>query len=240
MGNSMSDMLACTDRGKRPIVPPSPRLNDPPEPMILGVVPYPTMPEVQLPKMPEPCVRAVDKLPKLPAVSISNVPGLSAITGSGGKGDDDVLNIFLGGQSEQNSDEIRNLSRAIDLDKLRVAFLQYAGPDKRMDRNEYNTFMRRLGLSQNIADRLWVLLDIDKNGIVDADEFTKTMSALTNARAWLRFCPTCDFNNECDFCQSITNCEDCTRETFCPLHWASHPGNEQSTDELVEKLNAVQ
>lgn len=233
MGN-----VACTDRGKKPYMPPSPRLDDPPEPMMLGFLPYPPMPEVPKfePQMPDVCVRALDKVPKMPSIPL---PPLPAIPGWGNKSTDnavpDIISIFRG-QQGQDGEEIRELSRAIDLDKLNIAFLTYAGPDQCMDLNEYTTFMRRLGLSQEIADRLWKLLDMDRNGIVDSDEFSKTLLALANARAWLRYCPECEFRNACDFCQSIEECENCTRETFCPRHWAEHPSNEQP-DELRDKLN---
>ena len=91
--------------------------------------------------------------------------------------------------------------------------------------------MKRLKMGPVIADRLWKLLDIDGNGIVDVDEFTTTMSNMTNARAWLRYCPTCDFMNECDFCKSVVDCPNCTRETFCPKHWSEHPGAEEADEE---------
>jgi hypothetical protein len=204
---------------------------------MLGFLPYPPMPEVPKfePQMPDVCARALEKVPKMPKVPLPPMPPIPGLTNKSKGGGDDILNIFRGEQG-QDGGEIRELSRAIDLDKLNTAFLMYAGPDKRMDRNEYTTFMRRLGLSQEIADRLWTLLDMDRNGIVDSDEFSKTLHALTNARAWLRYCPECEFRNECAFCKSIEDCENCTCETFCPRHWAEHPSNEQP-DELREKLN---
>lgn len=132
----------------------------------------------------------------------------------------------LGLGAPDEDGELKDLSRAIDLDKLRSAFFLYAGPDERMDQDEFKSFVKKLKLSESIAERLWSNLDVDKNGIVDADEFTEGLETMTRARAWLRFCPTCDFENSCEYCVSkeIANCFLCSPERFCPKHWDQHPG----------------
>ena len=83
-------------------------------------------------------------------------------------------------------------------------------------------------MSEDIAERLWVMLDTDKNGVVDADEFTTALHCMSLARAWLRYCPNCEFGNSCDYCVEIKDCDYCTPERFCPKHWQEHPGRPES------------
>ena len=229
-------------------------------------VPMPEMPKMpEMPEMPQ-MPFDVPEVPAVPGVSgLGSIPGVSSIPGLGDGGVDlDPFDMV----GDDEATEVSQLARVIDLDKLRVAFELSAGPDQRMDREEYNrcerrdgsrskprmaasppmrppsvsptthtpphttpAVMKRLKMGPAIADRLWKLLDIDGNGIVDVDEFTTTMSNMTNARAWLRYCPTCDFQNECDFCRSVVDCPNCTRETFCPKHWSEHPGAEEEEEE---------
>ena len=65
-----------------------------------------------------------------------------------------------------------------------------------------------------------------KSGVVDEDEILRGIHNLTLARAWLRYCPTCAFENQCEFCTKVcVRCEMCSPEIFCPMHWKVHPGN---------------
>ena len=132
---------------------------------------------------------------------------------------------------EESEQEVRELAQNLDLDKLRVAFFRYAGPDEQMDRKEFGTFSKRLNLSEELGQRLWNILDADRNGYVDVEEFTACLGAMTSARAWVRYCPTCNFDHDCDFCLSIADCPNCSTDMFCPLHWSEHPGNTEAQQE---------
>ena len=209
MGN-----ITCGYRENK--MPPSPRLNDPPkeEGSFVGWAAEGIANNVKLPELP--AMPSVPLLPKVPFFGGSNEDDGTA-TGA------DIGLLNLG--DNDDGEEIRDLSKLVDLDKLRVAFVTYAGPDKRMDKDEYHLFMKRLKMPVRIASRLWTQLDVDKNGIVTADEFTDVMATLTSARAWARYCPTCEFDNGCDYCQSaeILDCDRCTRDQWCPKHWSEHP-----------------
>ena len=119
--------------------------------------------------------------------------------------------------------EMRDLSEALDLDKLRQAFVKYAGHNEEMDEEEFKIFARKLQMNDRVAAMLWRNFDNDGNGLIDANEFKEGLEKLTSARAWLRFCPTCDFANSCAYCELVQGCPDCTRERFCIAHWRSHP-----------------
>ena len=54
---------------------------------------------------------------------------------------------------EESEQEVRELAQNLDLDKLRVAFFRYAGPDEQMDRKEFGTFSKRLNLSEELGQR---------------------------------------------------------------------------------------
>jgi hypothetical protein len=137
----------------------------------------------------------------------------------------DVRGIF--GVIVDDDEEVREISRNLDLDKLRDAFFCQCGPDDRMDTEEFKLFTKRLRLSEEISHRLWRALDKDQNGVVDAFEFTETMEQMTRARAWLRHCPTCAFENSCDYCAACAGCKDCNPEVFCPRHWRGHPDRQE-------------
>ena len=95
-----------------------------------------------------------------------------------------------------------------------------------------STVVKSNGLPEAVAVRLWRQLDVDKNGIVDAIEFSTALENLTHARAFLRYCPDCQYDNLCEYCTSleVKQCNQCTREVFCPEHWAGHP---KCTDEAM-------
>ena len=119
--------------------------------------------------------------------------------------------------------EMRDLSAALDLDKLRSAFVKYAGHNEEMDQEEFKIFARKLQMSDELAASLWRNFDADGSGFIDATEFKEGLELLTSARVWLRFCPTCDFANSCAYCEQVQECAECTRERFCIAHWRNHP-----------------
>jgi len=131
-------------------------------------------------------------------------------------------------QDEEEAADVRDLAKALDLDQLRVAFFKYAGPDERMDEEEFKLFTKKQKISESLSEMLWRNLDVDGNGIVDADEFRGALETMTKARAWLRYCPTCDFDNSCDYCIEVADCtEGCCPERFCPHHWHNHPDKDR-------------
>ena len=138
---------------------------------------------------------------------------------------------FERGQTEEERlEELKKLSTQLDTDLLRVAFIKYAGPDEEMDLNEFERFSKAMSIS-TIAHRLWVVMDTDKSGTVTKDEFLDALTLLTQARAWLRFCPTCMFDNECSMCLKSMACPKCSHTRFCVTCWASHPGNTEPVEE---------
>ncbi|KAL1523811.1 hypothetical protein AB1Y20_018733 [Prymnesium parvum] len=132
--------------------------------------------------------------------------------------------------TEQREADLKKLSSKIDLDSMRAAFLKHAGPDEMMDRDEFERFAKARNLLEK-APMLWNAMDADRSGSVDKDEFLNALHNLTSARAWLRFCPTCMFANECEMCVRTLDCEQCNSQRFCVKHWAEHPGNKMGTDE---------
>ena len=118
-------------------------------------------------------------------------------------------------------------------DELHSAFMRFARPaDGLMDRGEYVHFVKDLGLDSEAARDLWIKLDADKNGVVDADEFTKAVKKVVKAKQAIqhhRLCPTCGFDGSCTFCVEIASCQRCTPSSFCLEHWAAHPANLSSS-----------
>jgi hypothetical protein len=133
-----------------------------------------------------------------------------------------IASIF--NNSNTSTADVKMLSKALDLDLLRSAFFRHAGPDERMDKEEFFLFAKKLNIADELIDKLWCTLDLDRNGVVDAYEFVETLDAMTRARAWLRFCPTCNYDNSCAFCAACSLCPHCSFR-FCPRHWREHPGN---------------
>ena len=81
-----------------------------------------------------------------------------------------------------------------------------------------------MNLTPALAERLWEVMDSDKSGYVDTEEFETALDNLTKARAWLRYCPACNFDNSCNVCVEVerTGCQcepPCTRSIFCAKHW---------------------
>jgi len=131
--------------------------------------------------------------------------------------------------AEQREADLKKLSSQIDVDAMRAAFIKHAGPDELMDQNEFERFAKAMDIMK-IAPTLWNAMDNDRSGSVDKEEFYHALHNLTTARAWLRFCPTCMFENECEMCIKSADCDDCTEQRFCVKHWAEHPGNTLAAD----------
>jgi len=119
---------------------------------------------------------------------------------------------------------LADVARCLDLDKLRSSWERFAGPDDSMDWEEYQLFMKAVGLPDEHAANMWKIMDSDKSGQVDSDEFNSVLTSMTGARAWLRYCPDCHYENTCDFCMLVADCPKCSAYRFCPEHWADHPG----------------
>ena len=59
---------------------------------------------------------------------------------------------------------------------------------------------------------------------VSRAEFSSALRNMQQARAWLRYCPTCEFRNDCAYCHECnTDCTKCTESVFCASCWADHP-----------------
>ena len=168
MGNNVSTLTCgMMGRGGPPPMAPSPRLTDPKDDMDAwypGWMPKPAVPEVKMPeiKMPElpemPFKVPMPEMPKVPEMpemlempkmpfdvpevptvpgvsGLGSIPGVSSIPGLGYGGVDlDPFDMV----GDDEATEVSQLARVIDLDKLRVAFELSAGPDQRMDKEEYN------------------------------------------------------------------------------------------------------
>lgn len=132
---------------------------------------------------------------------------------------------------EEAVDEAKSLQKTLDVDALRQAFIRFAGPDECMDPEEYDRFAAALQLGE-LKERLWTLMDGDNSGSVSKREFTASLQVLQQARAWMRFCPTCAFDNNCAFCKKCASCPSCSNVVFCPACWADHPeaGDWKATD----------
>jgi hypothetical protein len=120
---------------------------------------------------------------------------------------------------------LKMLSKHVNLDVLSSAFIRAAGPDSRMDKEEYLRFVKNINLPESLHIPLWDVLDINKDGVVTAVEFNDGLLKMLNSRAWNRFCPACQYDNTCGFCVKVNNeCSTCDNERFCPVHWVEHPG----------------
>ena len=46
-------------------------------------------------------------------------------------------------------------------------------------------------------------VDADGSGTIDKDEFRIALTNMQGARAWLRYCPTCLYENTCEYCETV-------------------------------------
>lgn len=136
------------------------------------------------------------------------------------------LEEIIGVNATTDDESVRHLAHSLPVDELRETFFKCAGPDERMDQDEFQRFVRLLNISETTAQKLWVMADTDRNGVIDANEIIHLLTAMTRARSQSRFCPTCDFRQSCEYCMSCKSCASCSLELFCPTHWALHPGRD--------------
>lgn len=79
------------------------------------------------------------------------------------------------------------------------------------------------GLNHATAKRLYEMLDFNGDGIIQKEEVDAVLDTVERMRTWSRFCPTCDFQDSCAHCMSVTTCELCTSKVWCTAHWEAHP-----------------
>ena len=117
------------------------------------------------------------------------------------------------------------LAAKLNVDERSAQFAKHAGLDETLDREEFFEFATASKLPKATADNLWALLDSDKSGTASRAEFSSALRNMQQARAWLRYCPTCEFRNDCAYCHECnTDCTKCcTESVFCASCWADHP-----------------
>lgn len=123
-----------------------------------------------------------------------------------------------------NTAKAKGLSSELDVDGLSATFRKHAGLNDALTRKEYDEFIKETKISSSAAASLWQLLDSDDNGTVTLEEFQAALQMLREARSVTRYCPTCQFRNECAFCDEVATCPDCSQRAFCTKCWANHPG----------------
>lgn len=128
------------------------------------------------------------------------------------------------------SKQVKNLSMRLDVDKLTATFRRHAGLNDLLTKKEYEAFAREVGLTRTLAAQLWTILDEDRSGAVTTEEFQAGLLKMRQSRAWLRFCPTCRYDNACAYCQEVAaTCSKCTEVRFCAEHWDDHPARARTT-----------
>lgn len=124
--------------------------------------------------------------------------------------------------------DLRLLAGRLDTTLLANNFARFAGSDLKMDAEEYQRFTKITNLTRQQAASLWSILDQDGSGQVEKAEFTEALENFQQARAWLRFCPACTYQNTCNYClECNANCEQCSEHSFCAEHWMDHPARIQ-------------
>jgi hypothetical protein len=136
--------------------------------------------------------------------------------------------VELFGVKPPDEDDISELARILDVGMLEESFAKCAGFDQKMNTAEFLVFTQNIGGLSEVAPKLWTLMDTDRNGVVDLDEFRAAMRMLQEARSSLRFCPECGYRDNCAFCRECKACPDCKPTLFCPAHWRAHPANPEN------------
>ena len=117
-------------------------------------------------------------------------------------------------------------------------WLALATPSLRRRRRasqEFDTFCADSKLKKAVSKALWSILDRDGSGTVSKDEFHTALLSLQASRRWIRFCPTCEYRNECPYCAECNDtCNRCNEIAFCASCWADHPGRQTSVDDVPE------
>ena len=128
--------------------------------------------------------------------------------------------------------EAAEVTKSVDVDLLGKSFAKFAGSDDSMDMKEFENFTKVLNLTRPQATALWGMLDHDGSGAVSKPEFTSALNRLQQARAWMRYCPDCIYDNTCAYClETNANCTNCTENAFCSMCWADHPARHRDEDE---------
>ena len=135
-------------------------------------------------------------------------------------------------EEDENDSKVQSLSQELDVDALNEDFKKFAGMDDMLSRAEYDTFIKTRKIPPAIAGVLWSLLDTDGSGEVSKDEFKSALLALQSSRSWSRYCPACEYRNDCAFCQECNSgCPRCSEVCFCASCWNDHPGRQLTMEE---------
>ena len=114
-------------------------------------------------------------------------------------------------EEDEVDSRVQSLSEELDIDALNDDFKKFAGVDGMLSRAEFNTFIKMKQIPSAVAGVLWSLLDRDNSGEVSKDEFKSALLALRNSQSWSRYCPACEYRNECAFCQECNSGNGCWR-----------------------------
>ena len=71
---------------------------------------------------------------------------------------------------------------------------------RRRPAQEFDAFCAEQKLNRHVGKALWSILDRDGSGTVSKDEFHSALLSMQASRRWTRFCPSCEYKNECAFC----------------------------------------
>ena len=135
-------------------------------------------------------------------------------------------------EEDEADSRVQSLSQELDVDALNEDFKKFAGMDDMLSRAEYDTFIKTRKIPPAIAGVLWSLLDTDGSGEVSKDEFKSALLALQSSRSWSRYCPACEYRNDCAFCQECNSgCPRCSDVSFCASCWNDHPGRQLTMEE---------
>lgn len=100
---------------------------------------------------------------------------------------------------------------------------------------EFDQFCVEVKISTAVGKQLWAILDRDGSGTVSKDEFHAALLSMQASRRWIRFCPSCEYRNDCPFCAECnSSCPRCNEVAFCAACWSDHPGRQQTLDEMDE------